>query len=165
MSFFVLFQRCQECQMIFKKCEESKNLYFKVNQMQIILFFFISKLVCNFSNPFMLKILQRILLDQYVVLNLQFLHHLFYDLLLFAYLLTVFYSDICGFICRFAQNKKRGYKLILMHLSIIYLIITERSDKWDHIIFEFTTLILNLHRKHNRGAAMAICTMWQLNWL
>ena len=61
--------------------------------------------------------------------------------------------------------KKRGYKLILMHLSIIYLIITERSDKWDNIIFEFTTLIFNLHRKHDRGAVMAICTMWQLNCL
>ena len=39
--------------MIFKKCEESKILYFKVNQIQMILFLLFSKLVCNFSNPFM----------------------------------------------------------------------------------------------------------------
>ena len=122
--------------MILKKVRGIENYIFQC-QPDIISSIFLSLFVI-FQTPICSKILQ------YVVLNLQFLHHLFYDLLLFAYLLTGFYSDICGFICRFAQNKKRGYKLILMHLSIMYLIITERSDKWDHIIFKFATLIFNL---------------------
>jgi hypothetical protein len=80
----------------------------------------------------MLKILQRSL-DQYLsgLKFVVFASFVLWSIVICMFIGKKFYCDICGF----AKYKKRGYKLILMHLSIMYLTITESGNIMEPYYF------------------------------
>ena len=87
----------------------------------------------------MLKILQRSL-DQYLsgLKFVVFASFVLWSIVICMFIGKKFYCDICGF----AKYKKRGYKLILMHLSIMYLTITESGNIMEPYYFWIHNIVI-----------------------